>query len=204
MRAANWVGCAALIVPFALASCGASRARVGADGTADSEPANAAGTDAGSSNALAWALWPMPNGKDDISGGAPNPSSYSDNMDGTVTDRVTNLIWQQRVPTTGGANDDGNLTWAEATEYCATLSLAGHRDWRLPAQIELVSLLDYSDLGQGQPPINGAFFPDTPSEAFWSSTQSANSDTVAWTVYMDVGFTYAYDVTTVGRVRCVR
>jgi hypothetical protein len=159
---------------------------------------------AGRCGAVDWALWPMPNGKDDTSGGAPNPNTYSDNLDGTVTDRVTNLIWQQRAPATGGASEDGNLTWPEATEYCATLPLAGHDDWRLPSQIELASLVDYSNLGEGQPPINSAFFPDTPSDAFWSSTKSAGSETAAWTVYMDVGFTYAYDMTSVGRVRCVR
>jgi len=151
-----------------------------------------------------WALWPMPNGKDDTSGGAPNPNTYFDNLDGTVSDRVTNLMWQQHIPVTGGPSEDGNLVWAEATEYCATLSAAGYADWRLPSQIELVSLLDYSNLGEGHPPINSTFFPDTPSEAFWSSTKSASSATAAWTVYMDVGFTYAYDMTTVARVRCVR
>jgi len=117
---------------------------------------------------------------------------------------VTHLMWQQVVPTTGGAGNDGNLMWAEATSYCATLVLAGHDDWRLPSQIELVSILDYSNLGAGQPPINRALFPNTPADAFWSSTKSAVMDTSAWTVYMDVGFTYAYDMTTVGRVRCVR
>jgi hypothetical protein len=159
---------------------------------------------AGQCGAVDWALWPMPNGKDDTSAGAPNPAAYLDNMDGTVTDLVTHLMWQQHIPTTGGPSEDGNLSWAEASEYCATLSEAGHDDWRLPSQIELVSLLDYSNLGAGQPPINSAFFPDTPADAFWSSTKSAASETSAWTVYMDVGFTYAYDMGTVGRVRCVR
>ena len=151
-----------------------------------------------------WALWPMPNGKDDVSDGAPNPNAYTDNLDGTVSDQVTQLMWQQSVPATGGISEDGNLAWAEADDYCATLSLAGHDDWRLPSQIELVSLVDYSNLGEGQPPINGAVFPDTPRDAFWSSTKSVASDTSAWTVYMDVGFTYAYDMASLGRVRCVR
>ncbi len=159
---------------------------------------------AGRCGAVDWALWPMPNGKDDVSGGAPNPNAYVDNLDGTVADQVTHLVWQQRVPTTGGASEDGYLTWPVANDYCATLSLAGHDDWRLPSQIELVSLLDYSNLGTGQPPIASAYFPDTPADAFWSSTKSAASQTSAWTVYMDVGFTYAYDLSTVAKVRCVR
>jgi hypothetical protein len=154
--------------------------------------------------AVDWALWPMPNGPDDVGNGAPNPNAYSDNLDGTVSDEVTHLMWQQQIPETGGINEDGNLAWAAAAEYCATLSLAGHADWRLPSQIELVSLVDYSNLGAGHPSIDGTAFPNTPLAAFWSSTTLAGTPTSAWTVYFDLGFTYAYDVSTVGRVRCVR
>jgi len=154
--------------------------------------------------ALDWALWPMPNGSGDVSAGAPNPNKYSDNMDGTVSDLVTHLMWQQQVPTTGGLNEDGNLTWGAASEYCSILSASGHDDWRLPSEIELASLLDYSDLGQGHPSIDRALFPDTPLSAFWSSTTLAGAATNAWTVYFDAGFTYAYDMSTVARVRCVR
>jgi Protein of unknown function (DUF1566) len=159
---------------------------------------------AGLCGAVDWALWPMPNGNDDVSGGAPNPNAYIDNSDGTVSDQVTHLMWQQRVPTTGGASEDGYLTWPVAHNYCDALSLAGHDDWRFPSEIELVSLLDYSNFAVGVPPIDSAVFPDTPADAFWSSTLAAGSDTSAWTVYMDVGFTYAYDVGTVAKVRCVR
>jgi Protein of unknown function (DUF1566) len=146
----------------------------------------------------------MPNGKDDVGAGAPNPNAYADNLDGTVSDLVTHLMWEQRVPSTGGAANDGNVTWTEASAYCASLSAGGHDDWRLPSQIELVSLLDYSNLGPSQPPIDSQLFPETPASAFWSSTKHAGSETDAWTVYMDVGFTYAYDMSSLGRVRCVR
>jgi hypothetical protein len=224
------MGCAALVLPCAFASCAASPEHIAGEGGADSastgtEVRGPAGTGADTSSASTgdatsrasdsggacpapctgnWALWPMPNGKDDVSNGAPNPNTYSDNLDGTVSDRVTHLMWQQRVPAKGGAADDGDLTWAEANDYCATLSAAGNDDWRLPTQIELVSLLDYSNMAAGQPPIDSTVFPDTPLAAFWSSTKHAVSQTEAWTVYMDVGFTYAYDMNTVGRVRCVR
>lgn len=154
--------------------------------------------------AVDWALWPMPNGSDDVSAGAPNLNTYSDNMDGTVSDAVTRLMWQQQVPVTGGPSEDGNLTWTAANDYCATLSASGHADWRLPSEIELVSLLDYSNLGQGHPSIDSTVFPDTSLAAFWSSTPLAGADTNQWTVYFDAGFTYAYDVSTVARVRCVR
>jgi len=44
---------------------------------------------------------------------------------GTVTNTKSGLTWQAR--------DDGNLrTWKEASAYCATLTLGGFKDWRLP------------------------------------------------------------------------
>jgi hypothetical protein len=181
------------------AHCGSCETSCGGSGTDGSEICAA-----GRCGAVDWALWPMPNGKDDVGAGAPNPNAYADNLDGTVSDLVTHLMWQQRVPSTGGAANDGNVTWTEASAYCASLSAAGHDDWRLPSQIELVSLLDYSNLGPGQAPIDNQLFPETPASAFWSSTKHAGSETDAWTVYMDVGFTYAYDMSSLGRVRCVR
>ena len=42
-----------------------------------------------------WAQWPMPNSPVDVEAGAPNPESYTDNGDGTVSDNVTGLMWQQ-------------------------------------------------------------------------------------------------------------
>ena len=39
-------------------------------------------------------------------------------------------------------------TWAEADEYCKTLSASGHRDWRIPSLIELgVEFNNRADIG---------------------------------------------------------
>jgi hypothetical protein len=68
-----------------------------------------------------WAEWPMPNSANEVSAGAPNLESYTDNGDGTVTDNVTGLMWQQQgVPST---------TYAQSnpTSYCQSLTLGGHR-----------------------------------------------------------------------------
>jgi hypothetical protein len=67
-----------------------------------------------------------------------NQSGYVDNGDGTVTDLVTGLIWQQ----TPGEK----VTFEEAVAGAETLDLAGYNDWRLPTIKELYSLIDFSGL----------------------------------------------------------
>lgn len=61
---------------------------------------------------------------------------YQDNGDGTVTDLVTGLMWQQ---------DPGEkMTYAEAVAGAESFSLAGYSDWRLSTIKELYSLIDFS------------------------------------------------------------
>jgi len=65
----------------------------------------------------------------------PNEMTYRDNGDGTVTDLVTALIWQQ---------DPGvKMTFKQAKAGAAGFRLAGHGDWRLPTIKELYSLIDF-------------------------------------------------------------
>jgi len=141
----------------------------------------------------AWAEWPAPNSQADVSAGAPNLSSYADNGDGTVTDSVTGLMWQQAVAA-------GPFTWAQAKAYCPTLTLAGHSDWRVPTRIELVSLVDF---GRSSPAINTTYFPSTPSDYFWSSSPLAGSSSLAWYVNFYSGFA-DYPEVPAGYARCVR
>ncbi len=68
-----------------------------------------------------------------------NQQSYTDNGDGTVTDNITGLIWQQ---------DPGEkMTWAEAVDNLDAFNeqaLGGYSDWRIPTMKELYSLVDFS------------------------------------------------------------
>ncbi|MFH2133679.1 MAG: DUF1566 domain-containing protein [Pseudomonadota bacterium] len=66
-------------------------------------------------------------------GAAP---AYRDNGDGTVSDRVTGLVWQQ-------AHNAERLNQVDAAKACSALRLGGHRDWRLPNIKELFSLADF-------------------------------------------------------------
>jgi uncharacterized caspase-like protein len=64
-------------------------------------------------------------------------NDFITNPDGTVTDRITGLMWQKR----GSAN---SLLWLQATRYVQKLNserFAGYSDWRMPTIEELASLM---------------------------------------------------------------
>ncbi|MBC8505198.1 MAG: DUF1566 domain-containing protein [Anaerolineales bacterium] len=67
---------------------------------------------------------------------AGNQARYQNNGDGTVTDLVTGLMWQQ--------NPGNKMTYAQAVAGASKFDLAGYSDWRLPTIKELYSLIDFS------------------------------------------------------------
>lgn len=80
-----------------------------------------------------------------------NSPALTDNGDGTVTDEVTGLMWQQSPDTDGDGDIDANdkFSFSEAVAYPAILNsqvFAGHADWRLPTIKESYSLIDFSGL----------------------------------------------------------
>ena len=105
-----------------------------------------------------WAEWPMPNGTADVSEGAPTLQHFVDNLDGTVTDTITGLIWEQAFHF-ADAGTLGEALWE-------SLIVGGYSDWRMPTIVELVSLVD---LGR-HPTIDTSVFPLVSADNFWSST----------------------------------
>jgi len=75
-----------------------------------------------------------------------NMPSYTDNGDGSVTDNVTGLVWQQSPDTDGDGDIDAadKLSYEAAVAYCENLSYAGSDDWQLPTIKQLYSLIDFS------------------------------------------------------------
>jgi len=77
-----------------------------------------------------------------------NAPDYTDNGNGTITDDITGLMWQQSPDTTG----DGNITAADKLSYDDAVAgaegcdLGGYDDWRLPTIKELYSLIDFSGI----------------------------------------------------------
>jgi hypothetical protein len=80
---------------------------------------------------------------------------YRDNGDGTVSDLVTGLCWQQ---------DPGpKVAFDQAVAGAAGFRLAGYTDWRLPSIKELYSLIDFRgtgafDAGNARPYIDTSAF----------------------------------------------
>lgn len=80
--------------------------------------------------------------------------------DGTVADRLTNLIWLQDAGTPGyGTYTARNTkTWTQALDYIDQMNKGnylGHADWRLPNRREMESLVDFSRYKPALTPNNG-------------------------------------------------
>lgn len=91
------------------------------------------------------------------------------NADGTVTDTVTGLMWQQV--------DGGEMTFERATEYCTNLRLGGYSDWRLPSAQEAFSILNH---GRQNPPLDLKIFPISGAEYWWTGELQKGSTTKVW------------------------
>ncbi len=123
-----------------------------------------------------------------------NPLSYTDNVNGTVTDNNTGLMWQQE-------DDDTKRDWEDAISYCEDLSLAGYNDWRLPEREELRSIIHY---GKYSPAINETYFPNTNSYIYWSSTTNVRYTSEAWGITFSNSRDHFHDKSSSYYVRCVR
>jgi hypothetical protein len=98
-----------------------------------------------------------------------NSLSYTDNGDGTVTDNVTGLMWQQ--------GDGGLLGYGDAVEYSDTLTLAGYDDWQLPDAHEAFSI---QNQGTSNPSIDLDYFTDTEAGYWWTKSVGLNKPGRIW------------------------
>jgi hypothetical protein len=98
-----------------------------------------------------------------------NTPFYINNGNGTITDTITGLMWQQ--------TDGGEMTVENATIYCDTLTLGGYTNWRLPNAHEALSILN---LQNNNPALDILYFTKTAAEYWWTSNQQANDATKIW------------------------
>jgi hypothetical protein len=108
---------------------------------------------------------------------------FLDNLDGTVTDRLTGLIWLKNTDCLYG-------DWTTALHQahgladgaCGLTDGSEPGDWRLPNIRELASLIDYQNHLPGLP--TGHPFSGVQSGGYWSST-TAMPRSWAWIVDFD-------------------
>lgn len=98
-----------------------------------------------------------------------NSPAWTDNGDGTITDRVTGLMWQK--------TDGGEMTFENAGSYCDNLSLAGYTDWRLPTNHELFGILHYDKFN---PALDTTYFTKTSAEYWWSKDPRVDDAARVW------------------------
>lgn len=97
-----------------------------------------------------------------------------------VRDNNTGLVWEQAPAATIAVFQD-------STYGCANRTIGGQKGWRLPAIIELASLIDSSVVGQGPTLPAGHPFTNVQSALYWSATTHAVTPTTAWIVNFGTG-----------------
>ena len=103
-------------------------------------------------------------------------SLYIDHGNGTVTDKVTGLMWQKCSLGLSGSNcatgSASTHTWQAALAVANQNTGSGHTEWRLPNMKELETLVE---IACDRPAINQTIFPATISERYWSSTPNVSN-----------------------------
>ncbi len=79
-----------------------------------------------------------------------------DNGDGTVSDRITGLMWTKSV--------SDRLSWTDARDQASSIRAGGHADWRLPSIKELYTIIDFR--GDFSPRNPGASVPFIDAKVF--------------------------------------
>ncbi len=123
-----------------------------------------------------------------------------DNNNGSITDRLTGLMWTKDANLMLTRNPefdtnqwvDGAINWQHALDYIALLNsenYLGHTDWRMPNRNEMTSLVD---IGRKNPtlPERNPFFNLTGYNfeySYWTSTTRADETDQAWIVWLTDG-----------------
>jgi len=148
--------------------------------------------------------WSVPNnycGGIEVTAGDDNVWKDVTTSDGTTastcTETSANCAYQDKI---SGLQWSKNLTttsWAVAITTCNDLNHNGLTDWRLPTQKELMGAVEHGIIST-QGVMGGG------SVDFWSSSTSADWNTDAYVVSLNMGWTRGSDKAGLSDVMCVR
>ena len=115
---------------------------------------------------------------------------FIDRGDGTVTDKLTGLMWTKDASLPGSSYTN----WQEALDYVSGMNAGiypnfGYKDWRIPNRKEFNSLADFSQYGPILP--SGHPFINVVHNYYWSSTSYAFWTDYAYIIDMVYGNMYA-------------
>jgi len=152
---------------------------------------------------------------------------YTDNGDGTVTDNLSDLVWETKTDDDSIHDQDNLYTWSTGAPYAGNGTLftgflgtlnsgpgfADTNDWRQPTLAELQTIeLDFPCTGVGGGPTCRC--PSSPcvdpalgltqSSSYWSVTTYVPNPAGAWNVYFGGGDPGLDDKTNQVYVRAVR
>jgi len=122
--------------------------------------------------------------------GVPIPAvRFIDNGDGTVSDKLTGLVWTKNAGCLSPANWSQALTEANqlASGQCGLSDGSSAGQWRLPNVIELASVID---INRASPAVSGPFT-NVSNATYWTSTPywsgSGAATTNAWAIRLSDG-----------------
>ncbi len=117
--------------------------------------------------------------------------SYTNNGDGTITDNITGLMWEQNMGT--------KITFTDTFTKATNSTLGNHNDWRVPTLKELYSLILFTGSVKGEVAIE--FFIDTnyfDQPLGDTSIGEREIDAQTWSSTEYVGLTMNADATVFG------
>jgi hypothetical protein len=130
-------------------------------------------------------------------------NNFIDNLDGTVTDNHTGLMWQK-------AEAPDYMSWGKALPYIEQLNkgrFASHSDWRLPTIEELASLMTREKLNDDlyvSPVFSNKMW-------FWSCDKGGDDTGRKWTgssfywaINFNFGSLFCLETTNAQNIRAVR
>ena len=97
-------------------------------------------------------------------------SPFQVDINGTMKDIDTGLIWQQ--------STTASLNWPDANKYCNQLEINNLSNWRLAYKLELIGLMQKE--AKDEAPSD-----KSPSKLYWTSSPVEHRDDSVWAVHSE-------------------